>query len=52
MPVDNVLQNLTNDIIFRSQEKKSLKKLASKITKVPKSIKIPIEYLTNLEDKI
>jgi len=47
---DNILQNLTNDIIFRHHEKKSLKILARKITKVPPNIKIPIEYLTNLEN--
>ncbi len=46
---DNILQSLTNNIIFRLNEKKDLKKLASKITKVPESIKIPIAYLTDLE---
>jgi len=46
MTTDNVLQNLTNNVIFRQREKESLKKLACKITKVPTSIKIPTEYLT------
>lgn len=43
--VDNVLQNLTNNVIFRKHERDSLKKLANKITKVPETIHIPAEYL-------
>ncbi len=42
---DNVLQSLTNNVIFIKGEKESLKKLAGKITKVPETIKIPKEYL-------
>jgi len=49
MTVDNVLQNLTNNVIFRKHERDSLKKLASKITKVPPVITIPKEYLTDIE---
>ncbi len=49
--VDNVLQNLTNNVILRLNEKKSLIKLAKKITKVPDSIHIPSEYLVDLGDK-
>ena len=48
---DNVLQNLTNNVIFRQHEKDSLKKLAGKITKVPKTIHIPAEYLTDFGGK-
>lgn len=44
---DNVLQSLTNNIIFVKGERDSLKKLSHKITKVPKTIKIPTEYLTD-----
>lgn len=42
---DNILQSLTNNVIFAKEEQKSLKKLARKITKVPEIIKIPKEYL-------
>ncbi len=51
MTKDNVLQNLTNNVIFRQHEKENLKRLANKITKVPTTIKIPVEYLTDLGDK-
>lgn len=50
MTVDNVLQNLTNNVILRHHEKKSLINLAKKITKVPDTIHIPIEYLTEKND--
>ena len=42
---DNILQSLTNNVVFSMNEKKSLRKLAGKITKIPESIKIPSEYL-------
>jgi len=42
---DNILQSLTNNIIFAKGERESLRKLAKKITKVPDSIHIPSEYL-------
>ena len=48
---DNILQSLTNNIIFVKGERDSLKKLSRKIIKVPKIIKIPTEYLTNFGDK-
>ncbi len=49
--IDNVLQNLTNNVILRKNERDSLRKLAGKITKVPDSIHIPSEYLVDLGDK-
>ena len=49
--IDNVLQNLTNNVILKKHERASLRKLARKITKVPNIINIPSEYLTNLGDK-
>jgi len=48
---DNILQSLTNNVIFIKGERDSLKILSKKITKVPKIIKIPSEYLTDLGDK-
>lgn len=45
MMTDKILQSLTNNVIFSMNEKKSLKKLANKITKIPETIKIPSEYL-------
>jgi hypothetical protein len=50
MTIDNVLQNFTSDVILKHYEKISLKKLAKKITKVPDTINIPIEYLVNKDD--
>lgn len=47
MTNDNVLQNLTSNVILRHSEKKSLIKLAKKITKVPDTIHIPIQYLAD-----
>jgi len=44
-PTQSVLDCMTNNIIFRMHEKESLKRLAKKITKVPDTIHIPIEYL-------
>lgn len=49
--MDNVLQNLTNNVIFVKGEKKSLRTMAGKITKVPPTIKIPSKYFTDLGDK-
>jgi len=50
MTIDNVLQNLTNNVILHHHEKKSLIKLAKKITKVPDTIHIPIKYLVEKND--
>ena len=50
MMVDSMLQSLTNDVILKHYEKVSLKKLAKKITKVPETINVPIEYLVNKDD--
>jgi len=47
---NDILQSLTNNIIFSMNEKKSLKELAKKITIIPKTIKISSVYLTG--DKI
>lgn len=46
---DNVLQSLTNNVIFVKDERQSLRKLAKKITKVPDTIHIPSEYLVKRE---
>jgi len=45
MTTTNILESLTGNLIFGIGEKKKLRKLASKITKVPETIKIPSEYL-------
>jgi hypothetical protein len=45
---EEILQNLTANLVFRKAERENLRKLASKITKVPDIIKIPKEYLTDL----
>jgi hypothetical protein len=50
MTIDNILQNFTSDVILKKYEKISLKKLAKKITKVPDTINIPIEYLVNKDE--
>jgi len=50
MTIDSMLQSLTNDVILKHYEKISLKKLAKKITNVPDTINIPIEYLVNKND--
>lgn len=43
---EELLQNLTNNIIFFKQEKENLRKLAKKIIKIPENIIIPSEYFT------
>ena len=48
-PTQSVLDCMTNNIIFRMHEKKSLKRLEEKITKVPTRIIIPSEYLVEKE---
>jgi len=48
---EEILQSLTNNIIFFKQERENLKKLANKITKVPDTITIPSEYFIVKERK-
>lgn len=50
MTIDSVLENFTSGVILKKYEKVNLKKLAKKITKVPDTINIPIEYLVNKDD--
>lgn len=48
MEIINTLESLTKQI-YSSWEKKSLRKIASEITKVPDTINMPTEYMVNLE---